>query len=152
MSLEQLYKLNEQLKKLSKNWDKFVAEFIKENEAYLIDLNTEKLWKYGVDAKGETLGEYAPYTKAIKKALGQGYGRITDHITLYDEGDFYRKMKLVQNSIDKFSFTSTDDKNNKLTDVYGADIHGIDISANEKEMRAELFPIFEDKLRKYLSL
>ena len=142
-NIDKFDKFRQNLHSLAQNFDKYRKEFINSQEPYLIDLNTEKLWKNGEDSKGITLGEYAPLTKQIKNATGQGYGRITDHVTLYDTGSFYDKMLIKWNSDIQFNFDSTDSKNAKLKKVYGDDIHGIDVKENEKDMRDELLEPFQ---------
>lgn len=60
-------------------------------KSQMIDLNQEQMEDFGVDSKGETLGEYSEYTKIIKQKKGQS----TDHITLKDTEEFYNSMHVV---------------------------------------------------------
>ena len=63
---------------------------------FIIDLNTEgkptsQLFEKGEDSLGVSLGDYSPFTKAIKAEKGQ---RL-DHITLKDTGDFYETFDVI---------------------------------------------------------
>jgi len=56
----------------------------------IISLNTvEQLGKEGIDSDGDSLGEYAPFTKQKKLTEGVGIGKIIDHITFYENGDYW---------------------------------------------------------------
>lgn len=66
-------------------------------QAQMIDLMTQgQMYERGVDANGQSLGQYAPITITFYKPLAAAEGRDgrTDHITLKDTGDFYRSFRL----------------------------------------------------------
>lgn len=69
----------------------------------IIELNTKnQLYDRGINSKGESIGDYSLYTKAIKDDKGQ----ITDHITLNDTGKFYESFKVYINSQKDFVITA----------------------------------------------
>lgn len=115
---------------------KRVAQFNPEKEAIIatksakdeiIDFNVEdQLYEEGINNKGQSLGEYQPYTKEkkqIKSAAGVGDGKISN-VTLRDEGRFHRSFK-VKYSKDRFELTATDKKTEKLKKHWGDDIFGL---------------------------
>lgn len=80
-----------------------------------IDLNTEaQLFERGINAEGESLGEYAPSTIAYKKARGQRY----DHVTLHDEEDFVGGF-FARTEKFPITFGSRDSKAPMLESQYG---------------------------------
>jgi hypothetical protein len=91
------------IKRLSKkvngfNQEKAMRDILKDPylRAEIIDLNQAQMYEQGVDAAGDSLGEYAPITKSYYKPLAASEGRDgrTDHVTLKDTGDFYRSMEI----------------------------------------------------------
>lgn len=69
----------------------------------IIELNTKKqLYDRGINSKGESIGDYSLYTKAIKDEKGQ----IFDHVTLNDTGKFYESFKVYVNSQKDFVITA----------------------------------------------
>lgn len=69
----------------------------------IIELNTKKqLYDKGINSKGESVGDYSLYTKAIKENSGQ----IFDHVTLNDTGKFYESFKVYINSQKDFVITA----------------------------------------------
>ena len=105
------------------------AEFRK----LIVDLNFfEQLGAKGVDAKGNQLEQqytgyktYSPKTIKLKKEFGRGLGAITDHITLYDTGEFYKsgKVEFKDGSFIITADTIKDDTD--LIDAWGEDILGL---------------------------
>ena len=96
--MDKLFKLIKNVKKL--NSDKILKNIIQKNKVFLLDLNREQMYEYGildVNRPSSTV-EYAPFTveakagkvKGIKKAK---YPR-TDHITLKWDGTFHKSLKL----------------------------------------------------------
>ena len=74
----------------------------KELQEFILDLNRNRqLFQQGVDSTGTSLESIGgPYTTATIEGTSQFEGKRskglpTDHITLFDEGDFYRTFKLV---------------------------------------------------------
>ena len=62
----------------------------------VIRFNQDQMYVDGIDSKGASLGEYAPSTKMAKDRIGAE----SDHITLYDQGDFYKSMELIEKGSD----------------------------------------------------
>ncbi len=89
----------------------------------IIELNTKKqLYDRGINAKGESIGDYSLYTKAIKDEKGQ----IFDHVTLNDTGKFYESFKVYVNSQKDFVITADTIKDTSdLIVDWGRDILGL---------------------------
>lgn len=112
--------------------EKIAWEAFKENEHHAIDLNTQsQLFEKGVDAKGDKLKEYTPFTKMLKRQKGQP----TDRTTLKDEGDFHAGF-YVKSSNFPVIFDSRDSKTGELVFKYGQDIFGLTEESKE-ELRKE---------------
>lgn len=89
----------------------------------IIELNTKnQLYDKGVNSKGESIGDYSLYTKAIKDNNGQ----ITDHVTLNDTGAFYESFKVYVNSQKDFviSADTIKDTSDLIVD-WGKEILGL---------------------------
>lgn len=125
------------------NSRKITLKVIQENDNIAIDLNTdEQLGKRGIDSTGKKLPTpYAPLTIAIKKATGRGFGSVTDHITLYGEGDFHKAWFLDAKRFPTV-FGSKDPKADELAREWGKDIFGL-TKQNEdafiKEIEGEIY-------------
>lgn len=68
-------------------------------QSLVLDLNFQsQLYDKGIDAAGNFLGEYSPFTVQYKRTIaGQlGNDTRTDHITLKNTGDFYRSGRFVK--------------------------------------------------------
>jgi len=119
---------------------------------FIIELNTEgqptsQLFQKGEDSTGVSLGEYTPFTKAIKVEKGQ---RI-DHITLKDTGDFYETF-FVTPFINGFSINADGNKGggDNLFDDFGNEILGL--SEENKIILCEFIrPFFITEATKILS-
>lgn len=101
---------------------------------FIIELNTQdQLFKKGVDSKGATLGTYSLFTIAEKQSKGQP----TTHVTLKNEGLFYKTwvVTVVNGDIIIEADGDKDDKN--LMDVYGEDIVGL-IEENVQKIADEI--------------
>jgi hypothetical protein len=95
----------------------------KEVQDEIIRMNTQdQLFEQGIDSLGRSLGDYSPFTVQIKKSKRQ---RV-DHITLYDEGDFYNSFTV---RVNKQYFEIDADDSSKydvpLFQVYGVDVLGL---------------------------
>lgn len=92
-----------------KNFPRVLNRIIKDNEIEILALNRDQMWEDGiVDVNNpSSILHYAPSTIRQKKKRAR-YKR-TDHITLKDQGDFHKKMKLKIEP-DQFIITSTDSK------------------------------------------
>ena len=89
----------------------------------IIRMNTiDQLYEQGIDSKSVSLGEYADITVQMKILKGERY----DHITLYDEGDFYNsfvvKVDRLGLELDADDFSKYD---RPLFDIYGVDVLGL---------------------------
>ena len=99
------------LRKLEPN--KIMEGIISETDIQqkIVDLNQSQMYDKGVDAVGDSLGDYRAativgtndYEGKIDK--GQRY----DHITLNDSGEFYDSMKVIQGT-EAFLITGNTDK------------------------------------------
>jgi len=91
-----------------KNFPRVLNRIIKDNELEILSLNRNQMYEEGiVDVKNNLQWFYQPST--IKHKKKHSKFKRTDHITLKDFGDFYKKMKLLIKA-DHFIITSTDDK------------------------------------------
>lgn len=120
---------------------KIVEKKIVENQSQVLDLNTSQLYS-GIDSKGQSLGEYRPFTVRLKRAKGQP----TDRVTLKDEGDFYQGFRLEDNKF-PFDIGSTDSKSDMLADKYGDDIFGLTKDSND-EIIEQILPEVQDEFLK----
>lgn len=89
----------------------------------IIRMNTiDQLYEEGIDSLNRPIGDYSPVTVMFKRETGQRY----DHVTLNDEGDFYRSWSV---EISDDSFTIDADDTGKydvpLFDVWGVDVLGL---------------------------
>lgn len=126
-------KLIKTLNNFEGNINSIIDSYIKDNEDFIAELNSiGQLREKGIDSFGNSLGEYAPSTIAKKKDKGQ----ITSHITLEDEGDFYRGF-VVKPTSDAFTITSNDNKTFELTYRFGDAIFGL-TDENKAELSIEI--------------
>ena len=95
---------------------------------------------------------YSPVTKFIKRKYGQGYGRITSHITLYDKGDFQKNVYLKWQGNKDFGFDSTDGKRAKLVKDWGTDIFGINIQKDGVNLKKQIEPNFIKTIKQKLHI
>jgi len=66
-------------------------------KALVLDLNFQsQLYEKGVDAAGNLLGYYSPFTVRYKRSIAGSIGNDTrsDHITLKDTGEFYNSGRV----------------------------------------------------------
>lgn len=124
-----LQRLIDNVQNLNVNEVMYSAMQDKVLQSQVLDLNTKnQLYEQGVDALGNSLGEYATATIygtsnfAGKIEKGQRY----DHITLNDTGRFYDSFRFV-NEADGFTITadSITDEGTDLTKQYGNKIIGL---------------------------
>ena len=116
--LERLKKeVPNQAKVISKKWKKEILDYVR----------IKQLYEKGINGDGESLKEYANFTKAEKFLKGQP----TDRTTLLDTGSFfaYFNLKFIDNeTIDIFS---TDSKTPKLIEKYKKSIFQLTVKNNE---------------------
>lgn len=127
-------------------------------QQFAIDLNTGspnnneygQLFLNGVDSKGvlltKTGGEYAPMTKDLKRFDGLPF----DHVTLYQDGDFYRTWEFIQKG-DSFTLRAdTIKEGSDLRERWGDDIVGLTNESIQKLAKEVLPEIIEYVLRQIL--
>lgn len=91
-----------------------------EAKLFVLDLNRwNQLYQRGVDSKGKSLGMYAPYTLEHKK------DPMLDHVTLHEEGNFYRTFEVTVHYGTLEIEANTDKPFGDLADMYGEDIVGL---------------------------
>jgi len=96
--MDALFNMIKMVKKL--NSDKILKSIIVKNKSFLLDLNREQMYEYGIldiNSPNRTV-EYSNYTKTAKTGGVKGikkakYPRI-DHITLKWDGTFHKSLKL----------------------------------------------------------
>jgi hypothetical protein len=112
--LDRASNLNEDLA-----WLLSIDNGVKEKIIYLNTIN--QLYDKGIDALGDSLGEYSAFTIGLKRQKGQ---RV-DHITLKDEGDFYHsfRVSVTKSAIIINATTQKDD--NDLAEQFGQEIIGL---------------------------
>lgn len=94
--------------------DKVIEEFI-------LDLERDRLFTFGEDSKGKTLGQYAISTKIRKERQGLPSG----HITLYDTGAFYDSFSLTLTADGFVLDADAQKEGTNLFERYGTDILGL---------------------------
>ena len=129
------------------DFEKEILKVAKDNDNVAIDLNTDsQLGEQGIDSKGSLLtGPYAPFTIDSKRGLS-GFGGVTDHITLYQTGDFHEGF-FMQASSFPITISSTDSKTNELKSEWGEDIFGL-TDESQSEFNAHILPDVQESLRK----
>lgn len=117
---------------------------------FIIELNTEgqptsQLFKFGIDSKGVSLGDYSDFTIQLKIEDGQPF----DRITLKDTGDFYETF-VVRPLKKGFSLNANPNKDgDNLFKNFGEDIVGL-TKDNEIVLAAFIEKDFNDELEKRL--
>lgn len=94
----------------------------------VIYMQQQRLYETGKDSKGESLGNYSPFTVIIKQSKGQR----TDHITLRDTGEFYKSMTFHATSTELVFDADAQKDEDNLFDDFGIDILGLTESNREK--------------------
>lgn len=144
--------------------NKVLDEYFTKNKEFILDLNKEQLYEFGVRSDDTKIGDYKPSTVSYKKRKGQRH----DHITLKDTGKFYDSftldfegqelifdafplkfakisLKFNENS-QPFRYGSKKKKRAvNLFEVYGIDILGL----NEKSKDIMLLSIRDFIIKKY---
>jgi hypothetical protein len=112
----------------------------------IIRLNTEnQLFEEGIDSLGHSLGTYRPFTIDIKRKTGLPY----DHVTLFQDGTFYRSFRLTYDS-ESYTIDANGDKSDKnLFDVYGDDILGL-TDFNKERIEIVILRYYEEWFEKRL--
>lgn len=109
-----------EIKQLESNISLYIRESVEENEAFILDMNTEnQLFELGVNIDGVKIGSYAPY-KDITVKIKRLKGQPTSRVTLRDEGDFHRSF-FLDISNDGFFIDASDEKTQRLAEKYSSD-------------------------------
>lgn len=104
-----LHEVLDRAKKISETKAWFYAFDLKTKQ-YVITLNThEQLGDEGIDAKGRSLGDYAPFTVEFRKSKGLQ----VDHIDFKVTGQYWASWK-VEVKRDSFEITVDEDRFNEL--------------------------------------
>ena len=114
----------------------------------IIEYNTDnQLYEQGIDADGESLGEYSLKTIAIKISKGQP----TDRVPLKDTGDFYKSFRVVAGK-DSFEITANTVKDDSdLIETYGESIIGL-TDESKAELIFNLLPLLIHEAKKKLEI
>lgn len=78
------------IKKISKlNEEALVEKVFNDHDVQdeIIELNKKQMFEEGIDAKGDSLGEYSKVSVEV-------YGKRPGRIQLYEEGNFYNSIKV----------------------------------------------------------
>lgn len=127
----------------------YISEIIKENEAWICDMNTEdQLYERGVNRVGVDIMDYMPYTpKTIE--IKEVKGQPTNRVTLRDEGDFHSSFKLIIDK-DKLTITAEDWKTEFLMRKYGRQILGLTDENAQELVNEYIYPDLLSKAREVL--
>ena len=114
------------------------------------DLNAEQM-SQGLRADGnEIIPSYRPLTIRMKQLFGKGLGAVTDRVTLYNEGDFYRGIKTTVEGLQVVT-TSTDKKREGLEEKYG-DIFGLSQRYKQEYVEEYLRPYWKEIIQRETGL
>ncbi len=134
------------IREFEENLNRTIIDTVRDYEAEVIDMNTQQLEK-GIYCDGTPiLPEYTPFTVSLKKERG----RVTDRVTLKDEGDFHDAF-FVTYGDDYLVLDSRDPKTNKLKNKYGEEIFGL-TQDNIKEVTELIKPDLLDLFQKQVGI
>ena len=121
-------------------WFKAVDEEVQD---LVIRLNTEEqLGKGGIDADGNSLGDYAPFTVNVRSDLGLQ----TDHIDFKVTGDYWRSFDVL---VDKNGYTVVSDTERfeELVNELGFTSRHLGLT---KENEQKVFKLIREKYLDYV--
>lgn len=132
-----------------------VYEDIKANEDILRDLKEEE-YEQGDIYSNETTASYRPnpmggfswyaeYKHAKNPRAGKG------NVDLINTGAFIDSFKLNKPKGNKYKWGATDSKRNKIVDMYGEEIMGLNQESFDKFQIEIIKPRFVEKLRKIIN-
>lgn len=129
----------------------YIREAIEENEAFIIDMNTEdQLFERGVNRNEVDISDYAPYTPfTIQIKLEKG--QPTNRVTLRDEGDFHSSF-YIEYLDNGFELKASDEKTEKLIKKYGRQILGLTDGNLQEVIDDYVKPFLISKIRTILEL
>lgn len=109
-------------------------EFLNDDKKIILDyVRIDQLFELGVDADGNKLEPYTPFTRSVKISEGKN----PNVVTLFDEGDYYKGFDFNLVSEDVLNIFSTDVKAPKLIDKYGQRIDDLS-EENEQKVNYDL--------------
>lgn len=112
------------------NIEEISAGVVQDNSEVIADLNAGQLAQGIRSDNKPVLPEYSPLTVQLKSEKS-GLSAVTDHVTLFDKGDFYKGLE-AQVKGTEIDYGSKDPKADKLQKKYGDQIFGLtDDSADE---------------------
>jgi hypothetical protein len=119
----------------------------------IIDLNTKnQLGEDGIDIKGDSLGEYADFTIQKKETEGVGVGSITDHITFYDTGDYWKSWMVTVNR-SAITISVNEAKFAELVGDLGFDPEHVGLTKeNMNKLTAKMLINYQNYVRKQLRI
>lgn len=127
------------------NYIEIFEEAVMQLKPKFEDIQKRQLFERGVDGEGKSLGQYAKSTAAGKRRKFQP----TEHITLYDTGEYYASKELI---LDNGEFQLAEDPikaGKSLYDRFGIFIAGWDTKSIEEivfYLRARMNTITKQKL------
>lgn len=128
-------------------------EILENNEAVMADLNATQL-SQGLRTDGTRITpEYAELTVMIKSEK-TGLSGITDRVTLFDEGDYYKGLFADVKGQDIF-YGSTDPKEQALNKKYATakgKLEGLNEDSADDLASGFLTPQFNDRIEKETGL
>ena len=144
--MKALVSLANRLKRITVNELLLVLSQNKEFTDLIIELNTRKqLYDKGIDSLGDNIGSYSAKTKQIKAEKGQ----ITDHVTLFDTGEFYKSFRIFFNGTDFVISADTIKDTDDLIYKYGEEILGLtkeSLSLLREKAKEIIIPYVRKKL------
>lgn len=129
------------------------SQTVADNVEVIADLNATQLSE-GFRADGSaTLPSYSERTIELKKQRS-GLSGVTDRVTLYDTGDFYRGLYAAVQGED-VEYGSTDTKADKLQDRYSTakgSIFGLNDDSRDELITGYLLPDWQKKIEEATGL
>lgn len=127
------------------NLVEIIHETLIENTGTMADLNAAQLAQ-GLNSDNTAIEPPYKDVTVFEKQQKSGLAGVTDHVTLYNEGDHYREMYAEVDGDDAFELGSKDAKSDKLQKKYGKKIYGL--TDDSKEILKDDFtlPAFQKKV------
>jgi hypothetical protein len=119
---------------------------LKVNSDEILDLNKAQMIVAGVDADGDQLGQYAPFTVEERSKKGLQ----TEYIDLRFTGEFQDKMELIPTGKTEVEFDSKDPKWDSDISKQWPDALGL-TSDNEERAGDMIIKVIDVNVDKYLT-
>lgn len=121
-----------------------VDKYVHNNSNYFTDSVQNRLYDTGTDGDGRDLGSYSLFYKNYKIDIGA----VSDHITLFNEGDFYDDM-FVASTKGKVRVSSSNSKTGSILQMFtGFDIFGFTEKEQEFLIENVIMPDLIEDLKK----